>query len=359
MRSARRRAGHVARAAGLLAAGMAVLGACGSYPGATEQGRSMHHLYNQYFVAATVVFVLVEGAIVFAALRWRRRDDALPPQFHGNTLLEVLWTAAPMALVAFLFVVSYQVLQKVQAEAANPDVRIVVEAFQWQWNFIYQDEKVTVEPGQPPEALTVKGSIPHPPELVLPVGRKIHFTEQSKDVIHSFYIPAFLFKKDVFPDPNHRNTFDLTIDRPGVYAGQCAQFCGLSHNDMHFTIRALPPAQYAAWLAKAKRQAASGCPADATPGQIAAKNVAFDKSCLASPAGKPFTLTFHNLEAVPHNVVIFQGRTAAAPPLPATPPSLVVSNATHVYKIPALKSGRYLYHCAFHPAAMQGQLVVK
>src|SRR6266508_4356266 len=300
--------------------------------------------------------VLVEGLIVWAVLRYRRRDDALPAQFHGNNLLEFGWTLGPLIIVAVLFVLSYQVINKVDAEASNPAVTVNVTGFQWQWEFTYAGEKVRVDPGQPPQDFSIKGTTTKPPQIYLPVGETIHFNEQSKDVIHSLSIPEFLFKRDLIP--GHTNSFQLTISKPGVYHGQCAQFCGLAHGQMHFYIHAVSRPDFNAWLAKEKKKAESGCPEDTTPGQIAAKNTAFDKDCLAEPANKAFTLTFNNQDAgIPHNVVIFKGPDANAPV--AFHFFLFAGATTEKYQVNALPPGRYFFHCQAHPDAMTGTLVVK
>ena len=350
--------GSRARYAALAVAGTLLLAGCagGSFPGATEQAKPVHHLYLILFVVATVIFVLVEGLILWAVLRYRRKDDALPPQFHGNNLLEVGWTVAPLIIVAVLFVLSFQVISKVDAEASNPDVTVNVTGFQWQWEFTYAGQKVQVEKGQPPQDLSIKGTTAKPPQIYLPVGETIHFNEQSKDVIHSLYIPEFLFKRDLIP--GRTNSFQITISKPGVYNGQCAQFCGLAHGQMHFTIHGVSRPEYDAWLADQKKRLESGCPDDTTPGRIAAKSTAFDKDCLSEPGGKPFTLTFTNQDAgVLHNVVIFKGKDATAPV--AFRGALFPGPASQKYQVPALQTGRYFYHCDAHPSAMTGTLVVK
>jgi heme/copper-type cytochrome/quinol oxidase subunit 2 len=129
---------------------------------------------------------------------------------------------------------------------------------------------------------------------------------------------------------------------------------------MRFTVRAVPRPQFEAWLVKAKREAASGCPADPNPRAIAAKNISFDKNCLAGPVNRPFEISFDNQEGVPHNVAFFEGKDADAPrilPQPDTP--LFPGPKETTYKLPALKSGSYFFHCDAHPGAMQGQLVVR
>jgi cytochrome c oxidase subunit 2 len=347
-----------ARTIGVALAAALLLGGCGRYElykPVTEQGRDIYDLYNILLVAATIVFVLVEGAIVFAVIRYRRRDDQLPPQFHGNNLLEVAWTVGPFLLVAFLFVLGWVALDRIQARADNPRVVLNVVGFQWQWSFTYQDEKVQVEKGKPPEDLTIKGTGAKPAEIYLPVGQPIQVNTQARDVIHSFYVREFLFKRDAFPD--HTNTFPLTITKPGVYHGQCTEYCGLAHQAMRFTIHAVPMREYRAWIAEAKKRAESGCPADTSPGELTADNVAFDKDCMTAPAGKPWTLTFDNKEAVAHNVAIFQGGDANGPNVFR---GQVVTGPTVVKEqVPALKAGSYFFHCDIHPQAMQGKLIAK
>jgi cytochrome c oxidase subunit II len=342
----------------LALAGALLLAGCagGSFPGATEQAEPVHHLYLILYVVATAIFVLVEGLILWAVMRYRRRDDALPPQFHGNNLLEVGWTVGPLIIVAVLFVLSFQVINKVDAVASNPTVTVNVTGFQWQWEFTYAGETVQVEQGQPPQDLSIKGTTVKPPQIYLPVGETIHFNEQSKDVIHSLYIPEFLFKRDLIP--GHTNSFQITISKPGIYHGQCAQFCGLAHGQMHFYIHAVSRPEYNAWLVDQKKKLASGCPDDTTPGHITAKGVAFDKECLAEPADKPFSLTFDNQDSgVQHNVAIFKGKDANAPV--AFRGALFAGPASQKYQVPALPPGRYYFHCDVHPDSMTGTLVVK
>jgi cytochrome c oxidase subunit 2 len=347
-----------ARLIGTVTAAVLVLSGCGALTPVTEQGRDIHRLYNILFVAAAVVFVLVEAAIVFAVVRYRRRSDMLPPQFHGNNLLEVVWTVVPLLIVAALFVLGWGVLNKVDARADNPRVTVNVVGFQWQWQFTYQGERVPLPSGQPPEDLTVKGTIAKPPVMYLPVGEPIRFNAEGQDVIHSFYVREFLFKRDAFP--GHVNTFDITITKPGDYGGQCTEYCGLAHQAMRFTVRAVSRPQFEAWVAKAKKEQASGCPADPNPRSIAADNVSFNKDCLSGPVNKPFDIKFDNQEPVPHNVVFFDGQNADAPrilPATATPPFPGPKETT--YKLPALKAGSYFFHCEVHPTAMQGKLQVR
>jgi cytochrome c oxidase subunit 2 len=346
-----------ARTTGVALVAVVLLSGCSMrmYEPVTEQGKDISNLYNILLVAATIVFVLVEGAIVFAVLRYRRRDDMLPPQFHGNNLLEVAWTVVPFLIVTALFVLTWGALNRIEARADNPRVVLNIVGFQWQWQFTYQDEKVQVEEGEPAQDLTVKGTIAKPPEIYLPVNQTIQVNTEARDVIHSFYIPEFLFKRDAFP--GHVNTFDLTITKEGVYRGQCTEYCGLAHQAMRFTVHVVPMGEYRAWIAESKRRAASGCPEDTSPGQIAADQVAFDKPCLTARAGRPFTLKFDNKEAVPHNVSIFQGPEASGQPV--FPGEIITGPRVIDYQVPALEAGRHFYRCDVHPEAMTGTLVAR
>ena len=157
--------------------------------------------------------------------------------------------------------------------------------------------------------------------MYLPVGEPIRFNTQAQDVIHSFYVREFLFKRDAFPD--HVNTFDITITKPGDYGGQCTEYCGLAHQAMRFTVRAVSRPQFEAWLVKAKKEAASGCPDDPNPRSIAAKDIAFNKECLAGPVNRPFEITFENQEAVPHNVAFYETEAADQADPPARPDAAV------------------------------------
>jgi cytochrome c oxidase subunit II len=346
-----------ARLIGIVLVAVLVLAGCGSLTPVTDVGEEIRDLYNLLFVAAAVIFVLVEAAIVFAVLRYRRRSDMLPPQFHGNNLLEVVWTAVPLLIVAGLFVVSWGVLNRVEAKADDPRVTVNVLGFQWQWQFTYQGEALELPADVPPQDLTLKGTIAKPPVVVLPVGEPIRFNTQAQEVIHSFYVREFLFKRDAFPD--HVNTFDLTITKPGDYGGQCTEYCGLAHQAMRFTIRAVSRPQYEAWLAKTKKEAAAGCPDDPNPTSIAAKDISFNKDCLAGPVNKPFEIEFENQEAIPHNVAFYQTNAADDPILPESETQLFNGPRTQTYQLPGLKAGRYFFRCDAHAAAMQGTLVVQ
>jgi cytochrome c oxidase subunit 2 len=229
-----------ARATFAVAAACALAGCdstFGQHSPATKQAGSMSDLWRGGVMTALVVGAIVLSLIIFTILRYRRRgQDDVPSQRQYIVPLEIVYTIIPIVLVLVLFGFSYVVQDKVDALSDNPDVTIDVQGFQWQWQFHYRDEDVTVT-GVPDRR----------PTMVLPVGETVRLVLTSRDVIHSFYVPSFLFKRDVIP--TIKNQFDLHVEKAGTYRGYCAEFCGLSHARMTFTVRAVSKAAYDDWIA--------------------------------------------------------------------------------------------------------------
>jgi cytochrome c oxidase subunit 2 len=329
----------------------------GMLPGevVTQQGREAADLYLPIFIIAVVVFVLVEGLLIVAALRFRRKhgDDTLPAQTHGHNGLELLWTAIPALVVSVLFVVSTSVLLKVDAVSATPAVTVDVTGFQWQWTFDYKDQ-----------GLSFTGAGKDGPEMVVPVDETIHIRLHATDVIHSFYVPQFFRKLDVVP--GRVNEFQVNVEQEGTYGGQCAEFCGLAHADMYFTVRAVDRATFDQWVVDEQTKAAatpppppSGGPDGPTAATLqvsATNNLAFDQATLTAPAGQPLTIQFQNLDPVnPHNVAI-KGAQPDGKDWIGLP--IAKAGQTATYQAPALDAGEYTYYCSVH-ANMTGILTVQ
>ena len=202
----------------------------------TVQGQDVSSLYWLFMAGAALVFVVVAGLIGWSIVRYRATpDNGAPSDFHTNVRLELVWWALPTLLVIGLFAVSARVLADVDRHGDASALTVQVEAFQWQWRFTLPDSGVSIT-----------GQLDKPPQLVLPVGREVTFELTSPDVVHAFYVPQFLIKRDAVPGIN--NTITLTIDRAGTYSGQCAEFCGLLHSEMRFSIRAVDQPEFEAWL---------------------------------------------------------------------------------------------------------------
>jgi cytochrome c oxidase subunit 2 len=335
----------------------------GGQPVVTDRAHATRSLYDFVFYIAAAIFLIVEGLIVFTAIRYRRKagDEELPPQTHGNNLIEVIWTAIPLAIVLVLFVFSWQTLNTVDAKAADTGVYVRAVAARFQWKFDYlngpdgtKDTKVVYEQLLP----TGDGG-----GLVLPVGQPVHITLTSPDVIHAFYVPKFLFKRDVVP--GKLNNFDFTIDTPGTYRGQCAELCGEFHGSMLFEVHALPPADFDTWMAAAiqKAQQTPAPPPSGAPGasgappaagvQIEAQNTAFTTTAVTAPANAPFTIDFKNDDSIPHNVQIKDGTGKVV-----FNGDLFTGPGQTQYQVPALAPGTYPFDCIVH-ANMTGTITVQ
>jgi cytochrome c oxidase subunit 2 len=220
-------------------AALLVLGACrfGAPPGATEEGRDIAALYRLFGLVALGVGVITYGLILWAVFRYRRRSDALPEQTRYHVPTEVAYTVIPVLIVLALFAFTYRTDRRVTSLDSRPSVVLDVEAFQWQWRFTYRELGVEVV-----------GGPDRPPTVVLPVGEPVRVNLRAVDVIHAFYVPEFLFKRDAIPGLVNR--FEFTIPRPGRFRGACAEFCGLDHDEMVFFIEAVPRGDFDRWVAE-------------------------------------------------------------------------------------------------------------
>jgi cytochrome c oxidase subunit 2 len=335
----------------------------GLYPprAVTAEGEAIRDLYTIVFLIAVAIFFLVEGLILWTVLRYRRKpsDVDLPAQTHGNAIAEVVWTVVPTLIVAFLFVISWQTLNRVEVVSADPQTRVKAVASQFQWSFEYLDATG--------ENTVYTQLIPAGEEggLVLPAGRTVQLSLESPDVIHAFYVPQFLFKRDVVP--GRINVFEFTVkeeDAGQTFRGQCAELCGAGHRLMLFDVHAYAPADYDAWLqAKIAEANASPPPAPSVdPGQpagptlaVSALNLAFQPTDLQAPADTPFKIDFDNQDpSVLHNVAVHEGSPTGPEVWKG---EIFAGPAKKTYDVPPLKAGAYGFICSVHPS-MTGTLTV-
>jgi cytochrome c oxidase subunit II len=207
--------------------------------GITAESKRMYDLWIGSVVAALAVGVFVWGLIFWCVVRYRKRGQRLPVQTRFNLPIEVLYTVLPFLVIAVLFYYTAVVQTDVNRVSKNPDVTVEVVAFKWNWQFNYRT-------GPGVQAQTVASSVGSStliPILVLPVGRTVLIEEHAKDVIHSFWVPELLFKRDVFPG-SVRNEFQITIEQEGRYVGRCAELCGTYHSMMNFELRTVSPERY-------------------------------------------------------------------------------------------------------------------
>jgi cytochrome c oxidase subunit 2 len=202
---------------------------------AGPEARKIDDLWWLVFWIAAVIFVLVEGALIYAVVRFRRRKDSDDEvrQVHGNTRLEILWTIIPVVILAVIAVPTLRTIFDLRGEPDPSEnaLEVNVIGHQWWWEFEYPEYGI--------ETAT---------ELHIPEDRPVYLSLISADVIHSFWVPQLNGKRDAVP--GRVNHLTLVADAPGIFLGQCAEFCGLAHADMRHRVVAHTAADFDAWVAE-------------------------------------------------------------------------------------------------------------
>ena len=224
----------------LLAAALLGLQACaGDYPQSALHPSSdfaarLDALFDNIFWWAVGVFVVVEGALLYAVWRFRERDeDDRPEPVHGNTLLEIAWTLAPALILVAIAIPTIRTIFIVDNPPREDALVVEVTGHQWWWEFRYPEQEIVTAN-----------------EAHVPAGRPVEFRLNSADVIHSFWVPKLGGKRDL--TPGRETGLWFTADSAGVYRGQCAEFCGTAHALMGFRIVAREPAAFEEWVARTR-----------------------------------------------------------------------------------------------------------
>ncbi len=256
--------------------------------------------FSRTYWIGTVIAALVVGVIVYALFficattyRKKKTDTELPRQFGYNMPLELVLTVIPIVIVGILFYFTVITENKFLNREPDPEVTVDITAFQWNWKFGYQkvafkdgsfnydgadparkaalaskpegkdqhgEERVGAIAGKDPadrsylnfDKVETVGTSDEIPVLVLPVGKRIEFQQASADVIHSFWVPDFLFKRDVFPNPKENHSANIwqvdEITKTGAFVGRCAEMCGTYHSMMNFEIRVVSAEDFKAYL---------------------------------------------------------------------------------------------------------------
>jgi cytochrome c oxidase subunit 2 len=289
---------------GFVAIVMLALAACAAeYPNTTfepksEVARAIDFLWDRLLLLGTIVFVLVEAALIYVVFRYRRRptDSGRPPQTHGNAVLEIIWTLIPAFILIFLAIPTVRTIFQTQAKVAAGALEIEVIGHQWWWEFRYPEYKIVTAN-----------------EIYLPAGRTVNFKLTSADVIHSFWIPQLSGKRDAVT--NRTNYLWFTPDStlgPSVWNGFCTEYCGSSHAKMRFRAFTVTPDQFQSWVAGQQKPAAFGAvaspvapsvpsPAPATPAP------ATPQASLVTAAGYTFPQNLPEFEYAKPNSVIPAG----------------------------------------------------
>ena len=257
--------------------------------GVTKQAHEIRTLWTWSCITALTLGVIVWGLIFWCCIRYRKRNDDIPRQTKYNFWIEITCFAFPFFVITGLFIGTVNVEDDVNHLSANPDVSIQVDAFKWNWQFEYHGYRgmtghesakptslaytnpATGKPlvdrlhNQPPLYLYTVGSQFEIPVLVVPVNQKVQVDEHSYDVIHSFWVPEFLFKRDVFPYGGNQtninnnnsdardNKFEFTATSTGSFVGRCAELCGIYHSQMNFEVRVVPQKTFVAYVDALKK----------------------------------------------------------------------------------------------------------
>jgi cytochrome c oxidase subunit II len=223
----------------------------GMVPPVTRQGQLTLALWQGSWVAAWIVGIIVWGLIVWAVIFYRKRSDRIPHQVRYNLPIEILYTVLPFIMVGVLFYFTARDENSIDALSKHPDVVVDVTGFQWSWEFQYPQYAVKGTPGMVTEYGNMwDPNLPwnkqHLPLLEIPEHESVRFNLASADVVHSFWVVPFEFKRDVIPD--HPNHFQVTPISTGSWTGRCSELCGLYHSRMLFTIKIVTAAQFRLWI---------------------------------------------------------------------------------------------------------------
>jgi cytochrome c oxidase subunit 2 len=212
-------------------------------------------LHDMVLVIITLITIFVLALLAYVVMRFRAARNPNPSRTSHNTMLEVVWTVVPVLILVAIAVPSFRLLYFMD-RAKEPDLTVKVTAFQWAWEYEYPDQDGLkfesymvptdqLQPGQR-RLLDVDN------QLVVPAGKDIRVLVTSRDVIHSLFVPALGVQKYGIPGRTLETWF--RADRPGVYYGQCNQICGVNHAFMPIVVRAVPEAEFTAWVEEAKKR---------------------------------------------------------------------------------------------------------
>ena len=213
---------------------------------ASKEAHLILNLWNGSWLAAWGVGIVTWGLMLWAAVAYRRRHkNEVPEQTAYNLPVELLYTIVPLIMILGLFWFTARDQSELLTMENDQAQTVNVVAYRWNWGFNYLDEDVYAV-GSPAQIAV----------LVLPVNEKVRFELTSPDVIHSFWVPDFLFKMDVIPGKT--NAFELTPDKIGTYPGRCAELCGVEHSSMLFTVKVVERAEFDAYVEQLRAQGQSG-----------------------------------------------------------------------------------------------------
>jgi cytochrome c oxidase subunit 2 len=240
----------------------------------TETAKRVQAFHFEVLIIITVITVFVTALLLWVMIRYNRKANPTPKKFSHNTMIEIIWTVAPVLILVWIAKGSFPLLyeQDVMFNGADVEesevVDIKVYGNMWYWDYTYNqntDNEFVIEsrmlkagdearPLRPERGDIAQLSVDNP--MVAPAGRYVRLKISAKDVIHAWAMPQFALKVDAVP--GRLNQLWFKVDQPGVYYGQCSELCGKDHSNMPIELRILPQAQYDQWLAAAQADPTGG-----------------------------------------------------------------------------------------------------
>lgn len=225
----------------------------GMQPAANELKARIIDLHNLVLIIITLITIFVGALLVWVMVRYNARRNPVPSTTSHNTTIEVLWTVIPVLILVVIAIPSFRLVYYLD-HTPDPDMTIKVTAHQWYWEYGYPEagdfaiesrmiRDEDLKPGQL-RLLEVDN------QLIVPVGKKIRILTNSVDVIHSFFIPSLGVQRYAIPGRTIETW--MTVDKPGVYYGQCNQICGVDHSRMPIAVKAVTDDEYKAWIGQKK-----------------------------------------------------------------------------------------------------------
>jgi cytochrome c oxidase subunit 2 len=319
----------------------------------SDKGEEIVHAFNFLVYLAIPVFMFVVVTLVYSIVRQSSLgfpDDDGPP-LRGQGAIPLSWLAITGGLTIFMMIYPGIIgIDKIFFQDEEPDLVVEVEGVQWAWLFNYPEEDVS----------TVN-------ELVLPKDRNVTFEITSRDVLHSFWIPAFLMKIDAVPGLTTEITLKPTevgsFENDELMRVQCAELCGLAHSKMSSLVTVMEPGEFDAWLAE---KAAEPEPTATPSGEvqtvsIIGKDLLFDLDTITVEAGRPVTVSFDNQDAgILHNWALYNSQSdAEGGGSPIVGSEIEAGPVTQQITFDPPDPGSYFFRCDVHPTTMTGEFIVQ
>ncbi|MCB1776791.1 MAG: cytochrome c oxidase subunit II [Candidatus Competibacteraceae bacterium] len=228
--------------------------------GVTPVSHDIYQLHMTIFWICVVIGIGVFGVMFWSIYHHRKSRGAVAAQFHESTLIEILWTIIPMAILIAMAVPATATLVRMY-DTRDAELTVKVTGYQWRWHYDYLDEGVGFFSTLSTPQAQIRNAAPKGEHyllevdnpLVVPVGKKVRILTTAADVIHSWWVPELGWKKDAIP--GFVNETWTQIEKPGVYRGQCAELCGRDHGFMPIVVKAIPEAEFKEWLTQMKAKA--------------------------------------------------------------------------------------------------------